>query len=107
MTGGDDGGEVAKGLYTVGQIQGGNPGSGGGTYHPIKTFRKVNNLGGSGSSRKSGGGSGSGGGGGSKSAKIKRSKKSSIVKRYKAVTDDLQDVTRAQEKASKAAERLY
>lgn len=55
----------------------------------------------------SGGGSGGGGGGGGKASKIKKSKKPSIVKRYKAVTDDLQDVTRAQEKASKAAERLY
>ena len=37
----------------------------------------------------------------------KKTKKSDVVERYKEITDQLDDVTRATDKASKAADRLY
>lgn len=55
----------------------------------------------------SGSGSGSGGGGGSSSKSVEKKKESDVLDRYKEITDALDDVTRATEKASKAADRLY
>lgn len=80
---------------------------GGSSKQIVTGFKKVSNLGGSGGGKKGGSGGGGGGGGGSKASRIKKTKKPDVVKRYKAVTDDLQDVTRAQDKAAKSAERLY
>lgn len=48
-----------------------------------------------------------GGSSGGKSSKIKKSKKSDVVDRYKEITDKINDLTRAYDKASKAADRLY
>lgn len=53
-------------------------------------------------------GGGSGGGGSSSSSKpAEKKKESDVLDRYKEITDALDDVTRATEKASKAADRLY
>jgi hypothetical protein len=57
-----------------------------------------------GGSKKKGGG---GGGGGSKKKKADDANKSDIVKRYKEVDDQIDDLTRAYEKASGAADRLW
>jgi hypothetical protein len=53
--------------------------------------------------------SGSGGGGGktSKPKKIKAAKKSDIVERYKEISDSVDDVSDAMERANKQADRLY
>jgi hypothetical protein len=59
------------------------------------------NAGGSGSSSSSGSGSSS------KVSKIDKTKKSDIVERYKEVTDTLNDIARASDKASKAMDTLY
>lgn len=52
-------------------------------------------------------GSGSKSSSGSGSKNNKKTKKSDVVERYKEITDQLDDVTRATDKASKAADRLY
>ena len=61
------------------------------------------------SSSNSGGGSpgGGGGGGGSEPKTIDKTKKSDVVERYKQINDLIDDSSRAMDKASKAADRLY
>lgn len=62
------------------------------------------------SSSNSGGsspGKSSGGGGSSKPKTVDKKKEADVVDRYKEITDALDDVTRATNKASKAVDRLY
>lgn len=60
------------------------------------------------SSSNSGGKSpGSGSGGGGSKSKAKKPDKTQLVERYKEITDAINDNTRAMDKASKAADRLY
>lgn len=65
-------------------------------------FKHKNSSGGGGS-----GGGGGGGGGGGKATRIKKSPKSSNQKRYEKVTNNLQDLARAQKNAADEADRLY
>ena len=51
--------------------------------------------------------SGSGSGGGGSKSKAKKPDKTQLVERYKEITDAINDNTRAMDKASKAADRLY
>lgn len=75
---------------------------------PIKALRRIAS-GSSGSGRGSKKGSGSGGGSksSSKPSKITKTKKSDTVERYKELTDRIDDVTRALDKAGDASDRLY
>jgi hypothetical protein len=55
----------------------------------------------------SGGGGGGGGGGSKKAEKMKTTKKSDMVERYKEIADALDDVSDAMEEANAQTDRMY
>lgn len=64
-------------------------------------------VGGSGSGAGGGGGGGGGGSKPKKAEKVKKTKKSDVVERYKEINDALDDMADALDKASGKADRLY
>lgn len=91
--------------------------SGGETPPPIKGLRKTapassnnyssSNKGGKSPGKSSGGGKKKGGGGKAKTPAQQNTAEKEMVERYKEITDSINDVAKAYDKASKAADRLF